>query len=246
MISNNDIIVSETAYGEDESSLKHWKNHRNKLDDLYPSERHFLYPALKCAESVLDVGCAAGGSFDFCREAKFNIDYTGIDISKKLINIANEIHPEGLFFVYDGHEITFKENKFDLVFSLGVLHHLHHLHHWRGMIKKMVKCSSKSTIFDIRLTNKQTLDNAKKYYQYVIFDDKRKSKTAISYLVFNIDDFKNFMKQCFGSGGYRVESYGYYAKPTDLANIPYDKVFMCCIKIEKNSKSPGIFVDIVD
>jgi hypothetical protein len=88
------------------------------------------------------------------------------------------------------------------------------------MIKQMVKCSSSFTIFDIRLTKKETLDNAKKYYQYVTFDDKQKSKTAISYLVFNIDDFKNFMKQCFGSDGYRVESYGYYAKPTDLANIP--------------------------
>ena len=42
MISNNDIIVSETAYGEDQSNRKHWKNHRNKLDDLYPSERYFL------------------------------------------------------------------------------------------------------------------------------------------------------------------------------------------------------------
>ena len=113
MISNNDIIVSETAFGEDQSSRKHWKNHRNKLDDLYPSERHFLEPALKCVKSVLDVGCAAEGSFDFCREAKFNIDYTGIDISKKLINIANEFHPKGLFFVYDSHEITFKENKFN-------------------------------------------------------------------------------------------------------------------------------------
>ncbi len=214
---NKETFITENAYGEDKSSLNYWKSHRNKLDDLYPSERYFLYPTPKSTKSVLDVGCAAGGSFDFCREAKSNIDYTGIDISKKLINIANEFHPKGIFFVYDGHEITFKENKFDLVFSIGVLHHLHH---WRGMIKQMVKCSSSSTIFDIRLTNKETLDNTKKYYQYVTFDDKQKSKTAISYLVFNIDDFKNFMKQCFGSGGYRVESYGYYAKPTDLANIP--------------------------
>ena len=174
---NKETFITENAYGEDKSSLNYWKNHRNKLDDLYPSERYFLYPILKSTKSVLDAGCAAGGSFDFCREAKSNIDYTGIDISKKLINIANKLHPKGFFFVYDGHKITFKEKKFDLVFSIGVLHHLHH---WRGMIKQMVKCSSSSTIFDIRLTNEETLDNAKKYYQYVTFDDMRKSKTAIA------------------------------------------------------------------
>ncbi|MBT5186806.1 MAG: class I SAM-dependent methyltransferase, partial [Kordiimonadaceae bacterium] len=184
---NKDIFISETAYGESQSSRNYWKNHRNKLDDLYPSERHFLEPAIKCAKSVLDVGCAAGGSFDFCKEAKSNIDYTGIDISKELINIAKKFYPKGLFFVYDGHEIIFEENKFDLIFSIGVLHHLQH---WRRLIKQMVKCSLKSTIFDIRLTKKETLDNAKKYYQYVKFDDKQKNKTAISYLVINIDEFK--------------------------------------------------------
>jgi len=240
---NRETFITENAYGEDKSSLNYWKNHRNKLDDLYPSERYFLYPTLKSAKSVLDVGCAAGGSFNFCREANSDIDYTGIDISKKLINIANKLHPKGAFFVYDGHKITFKENQFDLVFSIGVLHHLHH---WREMIKQMVKCSSGYAVFDIRLTNEGTLDNVKKYYQYVTFDDMRKSKTAISYLVLNIDDFKNFMNQYYGTGGYRIESYGYYSKPTDLANIPYDKVFMCCIKVEKNSKSPGIFIDNID
>jgi SAM-dependent methyltransferase len=243
MIKNKQVGVSETAYGESLSSRNYWKNHRNKLDDLYPSERYFLEPVIKCSKSVLDVGCAAGGSFDFCLEAKSNIDYTGIDISKELINIARELHPTGDFFVFDGHEITLENKKVDLVFSIGVLHHLHH---WRNMIKQMVNFSSKFTIFDLRLSSEDTLDNAIKYYQKVTFDGKWKSKTVISYLVVNIDEFKNFMKQCFGSSRYRVESYGYYAKPTGSANIPYDKVFMCCIKVEKNSKSPGIFIDISD
>ena len=234
-----EIFITEYAYGEDKSSLDYWKNHRNRLDDLYRSEKYFLYPALKLAQSVLDIGCAAGGSFDFCREVKSNIDYTGIDISKKLIDIAGSLHPKGKFSLYDGHELTFKENEFDLVFSIGVLHHLHH---WRDMIQQMVKCSSHSTIFDIRLTNEETLDNSKEYYQHVSLN----SKTAISYLVINLDVFKDFIIKCFGSGSYRVESYGYYSKPTELANIPYDKVFMCCIKVEKNSNSPGIFVDIVE
>ena len=57
---------------------------------------------VKQKQSVLDVGCAAGGgAFDFCREANVNINYTGIDISETLINIAEELHPEGEFFVYD-------------------------------------------------------------------------------------------------------------------------------------------------
>jgi len=243
MKKNIEIMVSDTAYGENHSSCNYWKNHRNKLDDLYPSERYFLEPVLKNVNSVLDVGCAAGGSFDFCRETNVNIKYTGIDISETLINIAEELHPEGEFFVYDGHEITFKDNKFDLVFSIGVLHHLHH---WRNMIKQMVKCSSKFTIIDLRLTHEGTLDDADKYYQKVSFNDKWDGKTAISYLVVNVDEFRKFMEQCFGKGRYRVETYGYYAKSTDLANIPYDKVFMCCIKVEKNSFSPGIFIDMVD
>jgi len=241
MQKNKKIVISETAYGENQSSCNYWGNQRNKLEDLYPSERWFLEPVLKNVNSVLDVGCAGGGSYDFCKEANFNINYTGIDISESLINIAREFHPNGDFFVYDGHGINFKENKFDLVFSIGVLHHLHH---WRNMIKQMVKCSSKFTIFDLRLTNEDSLDDAEKYYQKVTFNDKWDDKIAISYIVVNVNELVHYLQKSFGVENYRIESYGYFAKPTNLAKIPYDKVYMCCIKIEKNSQSPGIIIDI--
>ena len=43
---------------------------------------------------------------------------------------------------------------------------------------------------------------------------------------------------------YRIESFGYYSKINkQITIIPYDKVYMCCIQIEKNSKYPGIFVE---
>ena len=123
---------------------------------------------------------------------------------------------------------------------------LHHLHYWRSMIKQMVKCSSIFTIFDLRLTNEHTLDDGTKYYQKITFDEQWDGETAISYLVVNVDEFVNYLKESFGVESYRIESYGYFAKPTNLAKIPYDKVFMCCLKIEKNSQSPGIIIEIKD
>ena len=240
---NKKTLITENAYGEDKSSLNYWKNNRNKFNDLYPSEKHFLYPALKLSKLVLDVGCAAGGSFNFCKEVNSSINYTGIDISKSLIDIAKKLYPKGTFIKYNGHQIIFKKDMFDLVFSIGVLHHLRH---WRSMIKQSVQCSSNLIIFDVRLTPNNTIDNSQKYYQKIIFNNKLNSDVAIPYLVINIDSFVKFIEECFGSGNFRVESYGYYSKPTPLVNIPYKKVFMCCIKIEKNSKSPGIFVDFTD
>jgi len=229
------------AYGECLSSLAYWQNHRKKLDDLYPSERYFLEPALKNVKSSLDIGCAAGGSYNFCKEANPNILYTGIDISKSLIRLARKSYPKGKFLQNDGYKIPFGDDHFDLVFSIGVMHHLNH---WRSMILQMVKCSSKLTIFDLRLTDRETLDDYENYYQKVTFDNNWDGKTSIAYIVVNVEEFVSFLKRTFNDGAYRIESYGYFAKPTKNANIPYNQVFMCCVKVEKNSLSPGIFIDI--
>ena len=241
MKNNTQVIVSKTAYGENQSSIKYWQNNRNKLSDLYPSERYFLESDLENVESVLDVGCAAGGSYSFCLEANYSLNYTGIDVSESLISMASEIHTDATFIHYEGYSLPFPENHFDIVFSLGVLHHLRH---WKSIIEQMVKLSKKYTIFDLRLTDNETLDEPNEYYQKIAFGEKWDGKTAISYIVVNINELIKFFQEKFLKGGYRIESYGYFAKPTNLSNIPYDEVFMCCIRIEKKSKSPGVFVDI--
>ena len=46
------INVNKNAYGESQASLDYWKNHRKSLNDLYPSERHFLEPALRISNST--------------------------------------------------------------------------------------------------------------------------------------------------------------------------------------------------
>jgi len=232
--------INNNAYGELQESIDYWTNNRNSLKDLYPSERNFLEPALRISNSALDIGCAAGGAYRFAKEANKNIDYIGIDISESLINIARDSNPDGKFIKYDGQLIPFKEGQFDLVFSIGVLHHLNH---WRSMIMQMVECSSNLTIFDLRLSKDKTLNDAKLNYQHLSFGNKIDYSASIGYFVININEFISFLQKNFNINKYRIETFGYYSKVNkQITIIPYDKVYMCCIQIEKNSKSPGIFV----
>ena len=113
------------------------------------------------------------------------LNYTGLDVSKSLIELARSIYPEATFLKYDGHALPCFDNRWD-------------------------------------------------------------NKTAISYIVINFREFMKFIEENFGKDGSRIESYGYFSKPTELANIPYKHIFMCSLKFEKNSKSPGIFIDIPD
>ena len=53
----------------------------------------------------------------------FNDVYYGIDINEEYINKAKKKGKEN-FFVGDATSIMFDDNKFDVVFTIGVLHHL--------------------------------------------------------------------------------------------------------------------------
>ena len=57
-------IKDNSHYGKDKDSLNFWKLNRNKLVDLYKSERKFFPSKVQKCKSFLDVGCAAGG---FCK-----------------------------------------------------------------------------------------------------------------------------------------------------------------------------------
>jgi tRNA (uracil-5-)-methyltransferase TRM9 len=50
------------------------------------------------------------------------IDYLGVDISQKLIEIAKRKYPQKEFLVADNLNLPFPDNNFDKVFSVAVLH----------------------------------------------------------------------------------------------------------------------------
>ena len=77
---------------------------------------------------VLEIGCGMG--WDAVQFAKHGADYTGIDISKKSIELAKKqfkvygLHGDlRVINMADPEEIKQLEGDYDLVYSLGVIHH---------------------------------------------------------------------------------------------------------------------------
>lgn len=73
--------------------------------------------------TMLDLGCGLGHMYGFLKDmgflTKHKINYTGYDISPKLIEAATKKYPEAKFQVKDILQGYFAE-KFDYVFSSGV------------------------------------------------------------------------------------------------------------------------------
>lgn len=108
----------------------------NKIADHFSDTRSFLWRDLeplasfvKEGDSVLDIGCGNGRLYQLFRHKSTGtrhkkIDFVGVDISEKLVEIAQREYPEAKFFVADMVDLPFEEEKFDVIFCLVAFHHL--------------------------------------------------------------------------------------------------------------------------
>jgi SAM-dependent methyltransferase len=69
---------------------------------------------------ILDVGCGLGGLFGFLEKAGRKVNYTGVDISEKMVAGARERHPGGRFEVRDILRSP-PRDRYDFVFCSGAL-----------------------------------------------------------------------------------------------------------------------------
>ncbi len=84
----------------------------SKWNTISDAEKIVLNYCKKSYASILDVGCGAGRHSSYCSDS--NIDYIGIDISKKMIESAKEKNPNSKFKRYN--ILDFPEtSKYDLI-----------------------------------------------------------------------------------------------------------------------------------
>ena len=84
---------------------------------------HFLHFLPHCAK-VLDLGCGAGSNANLVMKGAPHAKVTGLDISKAMIQYAQETVPEGTFHCRDIRNVHLPENTYDAVIVASVAFHL--------------------------------------------------------------------------------------------------------------------------
>ena len=100
---------------------------------------------------VLDLGCGDGVSEIFMQKYFSNWRVEGIDVSKESIEMAKTQQLSNAnFAVYDGINIPFADNSFDIVFVAGVLHHVEFSLHDAMMteMKRVLKEGGRLLIYE--------------------------------------------------------------------------------------------------
>ena len=94
--------MSTAEEWSNQSAIDFYYQNRHEISDLYPSEKVFLPRVLFPGAKVLDVGCASGGFYNIMRSFEPHIEYTGIDLSEKAVELAVARYPEARFVVTEG------------------------------------------------------------------------------------------------------------------------------------------------
>jgi SAM-dependent methyltransferase len=219
-------ILSEQKGWSAPDSLEFYRSHRNQTDDLYESEKFFLPSILQEVNSVLDVGCAAGGFSRIMKSFNPKLRYVGVDITPELIETARQDFPDSEFYVNDGVSFPFSPGSFDLVHCTGVLHVNSH---YQEMLKAMWEQTNRYLLCDFRLTH-----TASVLGEIEIRFGENTRATVLPYYILNVDELINIIKTLTPVPS-SVQAKGYMHNVSNTAKVPLDQVIMAFFLLEKGS-----------
>ncbi|MEX2195757.1 MAG: class I SAM-dependent methyltransferase [Thermoleophilaceae bacterium] len=196
------------AWADHPDLVEYYTAHRHRPEDLYPSERRFLPALAEESQSVLDVGCAAGGFAAVWRNWNPALSYAGVDASEPLVEAARRLHPECEFEVADCAEgLPFADGAFDSVQALGWLH-------WEprfeDALAEMWRVTRRRLFFDVRL---QTAEAGHlEARQRIALSGEWDGRTTVPYLCLS---WERFAESLLGLGPAAILAHGYEGTPSD-------------------------------
>lgn len=72
-------------------------------------------------DSILDVGCASGGTYDWIKNKKRNVIYKGTDYAENFVKANKKRHPNIIWEVEDCRKLNEGDNEFDVVVLYDVI-----------------------------------------------------------------------------------------------------------------------------
>lgn len=229
-----------------DEAVGYYESIRNKPEDIYESERVFLFPLIEKSGSVLDIGCAAGGFYNIIHSLNPSINYTGLDTSEGMIRAATAIFPEADFRLAGAETIDFPDNSFDLVMALGVLNHIPD---YRNFIRECYRVSKRYCLLDLPrlLPNKHTFN---KENSYMILKERFHSgksidsaRTKVPYVLVDAAEAFDFLLNDLKPG--RILAKGYFGKCDKSVTIPVQEVCFTVACIEKScNKNTALVADL--
>ena len=211
-----------------------YETRRTTTADIYPSEWLFLKDLLAEGVSVLDIGCAVGGLASVLSEHLTRFEYTGVDISRSMVERARQKHPRHQFHVIKEADLSVLGGRnFDLVVCLGVLHLSRK---WRELVSAAWECAD-VLLLDLRETGGATIeDETVSYYRMDTLSHDARNQVA-SRLPYNIinsgEAMGTLLRLCAGATG--LHHFGYLAKVSSSAVTPAGMVMMNTYQIDKRS-----------
>ena len=222
-----------------EGIFRLFDNYRDKWDDFYPSE-HWAFDKIisskKTFGRVLDVGCGMGG-LGLVISSRYPLqEYHGVDINTQVIVRANE--KRSRFKV----PVTLQccdiliarglhQGSYDTVFSLSCAD-------WNIETKAIIdRCwqyvkPGGFFVISVRLSPGKGINNIKKSYQPIDWDDQGKPAESANYVVFNDREFFR-MVEGFKPRASNVYGYGYWGPPSKTAVTPYKKLVFGVVIVRK-------------
>ncbi len=114
--------MQPSALGEKYDKIANWWHERHFDSDYGVKQFKNSLRFISSNSNALDVGCGSGGRFIHILKAKgFNV--MGIDVSKEMIKLAQENHPEEQFSLQDICSWQTNE-KFDFIYAWDSIFHL--------------------------------------------------------------------------------------------------------------------------
>lgn len=142
-------ILQETEQGYDLISDKFSQTRKHFWRGL-----EFIADYAKDGDKVLDFGCGNGRLLELLKDK--NIDYLGVDVSEKLIDIAKAKYPDktdNFRKISSSDSLPLPDNSFNTVFSVAVFHHFPSKKYRRDIIKELYRTTKKDGYVVITVWN---------------------------------------------------------------------------------------------